>query len=153
MISGRVFRGVSLAAAALMAAAALTGCQSTETVEESVVAVAVVEAEPVNMNGTWEKKIPDGVMRLVVTDETLIGILISNRRYGGIGGLAIAKCNQTATRATCSITQFRDIPEDPPIGHTFSFAYEINSEGKLVISNAYDDGGYMTGTWSPVASW
>lgn len=148
-----VRRFLAVSTVCLAIVAVFTGCETVTLVEAVPVAVVVAEPEMPDINGVWEKALDDGKFRAVISDGAFLGVLLNERRYGGIGGIVVARCSQSPTRISCSITQFRDIPEDPPIGHTFSFAYEVNEDGTMTASQAYDDGDYMSGTWKPVEKW
>lgn len=140
---------------------ALGGCGTTEvttgTLEVAPPAAAVAIAEPTgNLSGVFEKEgggtMP--VIRFVFQGDTLIALGMNKSRYGGLEGVCALTCDQsTAGRLSCTVRQFRDIPDDPPPGHYFTMYYKMNADGSFNVTSVYDAPEYLEGTWKPVAKW
>ncbi len=135
------------------------GCSTTEetvsTPQATVVAGPTVAVSTPSLSGVWEKPYGQGdtesKIQFAFVGDTLIGIGLSNRSYGGILGMALMSYNISSPgRVVCTVKRFKDIPDDPPIGHTFSFSYVINEDGTMTTSRVYDAPDYLAGTWKKI---
>ena len=120
------------------------GCTTTEETasapQATVVAAPAVAVSTPSLSGVWEKPYGQGdtesKIQFAFVGDTLIGMGLSNRSYGGILGMALMTYNISSPgRVVCTVKRFKDVPDDPPIGHTFSFSYVINADGTMTTSS------------------